>query len=283
MEGGNLKAALQLTKETHAPIAIIIAGSGATTKDGNTIGMGENNSLKMLAEDLAKQGIASIRFDKRGIAENAALISSEKDFTIDQYTKDVEQLIQYAKEDERFTSVHIIGHSEGSLIGMLAARNEEVDSFISLAGAGRATDAILLDQLQGQLPPALLSKTEQILTSLKAGKTVKEIPVELQALFRESVQPNLISWLQQQPTTIIQQLTMPVLIVQGTTDLQITSVDAEALKAAKDTAELVYIDGMNHVLKNAPIQRDANLATYANPSLPLADTLVKTITQFIHK
>ncbi|WP_332651868.1 alpha/beta hydrolase [Lysinibacillus sp. 54212] len=280
VEGGNLKAALQLTEEKHAPIAIIIAGSGPTTKDGNTMGMGENNSLKMLAEGLAMQGIASVRFDKRGIAENASLVSSEEEFTIDQYVKDVEQLIKFAKEDNRFTAVHIIGHSEGSLIGMMAAKNEEVDSFISLAGAGRAADVILLEQLQDQLTPELLSKTEQILSSLKAGKEVREVPTELQALFRPSVQQYMISWLKQHPTSLIKQLSMPVLVVQGTTDLQVNYVDAEALKAANETAKLVYIDGMNHVLKSAPVDREANIATYSNPTLPLADTLVETITEF---
>ncbi|WP_397538426.1 alpha/beta fold hydrolase [Rummeliibacillus pycnus] len=285
VEKGQLKAALEkpTKNEKSYPVAIIISGSGATDKDGNTAGMGKNDSLKMLAEGLADKGIASIRYDKRGVGENTSLIKKEEDLSIEQYVDDVLKIVAYIKSNQQFKEIYIIGHSEGSLIGMLAARNADIASFISLAGAGRPADKLLLEQLEGQLPPALMTETKDVITSLKNGKTVQNVSTELQALFRPSVQPYLMSWMKYDPSKSIQNVKSPVLIIQGTNDLQVSKKDAQALKAEKNEAKLVYIDGMNHVLKNAPADRAGNFATYTNPKLPLHDELVPSIVKFITK
>ena len=144
--GGELKVALQMPtieSSSPVPVAIIIAGSGATTKDGNTV-LGDNNSLKMLAEDLAEQGIATIRYDKRGVGENNSLITKEEDLVFTDYTKDVESIIKAISDDPQFSEVHVIGHSEGSLVGMVAATSTKVDSIVSIAGAGRSIDEVII-------------------------------------------------------------------------------------------------------------------------------------------
>ncbi|MFJ8260548.1 alpha/beta hydrolase [Rummeliibacillus sp. NPDC094406] len=285
VENGQLKSALQkpTKNEKSYPVAIIISGSGATDKDGNTAGMGKNDSLKMLAEGLADEGIASIRYDKRGIGENISLIKKEEDLSIEQYVDDVLKIMAYIKSNQQFKEIYIIGHSEGSLIGMLAAKNADIASFISLAGAGRPADELLLEQLEGQLTPALMTETKDILSSLKNGQPVQNVSTELQALFRPSVQPYLMSWLKYDPSKSIQDVKSPVFIIQGTNDLQVSEKDAQALKAGKNNAKLVYIDGMNHVLKNAPADKAGNIATYTNPKLPLHDDLVPSIVKFITK
>lgn len=281
--GGELAVALQwpaVESSTPVPVAIIIAGSGATNKDGNTIA-GENNSLKMLAEGLAAQGVATIRYDKRGVGENAALIEKEEDLLFTSYAQDVESIVKAVKEDARFSEVHLIGHSEGSLVGMVAAASTDVDSIVSIAGAGRPIEEVLLEQLSAQLPADLLQTSQSILTSLKKGELVADVPESLYSLFRPSVQPYMISWLQYNPADIIKSLDVPVLIVQGKNDLQVKVTDAEKLGAADPGAEVVYFDKMNHVLKEAPADQAGNLATYANPTLPLADGLVDRISSFI--
>lgn len=279
---GNLKVALQRPeKEGIYPLAIIIAGSGPTDKDGNTIGAGKNNSLKMLAEDLAKQGIASIRYDKRGIGDNTSLATKEEDVSIEQFVEDVSQVIKYAKSEKKFKSIHIIGHSEGSLIGMLAAQDSDIASFTSLAGAGRPADVILLEQLEGKLTSDLKKETIEILASLKEGKPVSTISSELQSLFRPSVQPYLMSWFKYDPAKSIQKVTAPVLILQGAHDIQVSVNDARILKAHKEKAKIVIVDKMNHVLKDAPEDIKGNMATYSDPTLPLSTVLVETIKGFI--
>ena len=283
--GGQLKVALQMPTieaTSPVPVAIIIAGSGPTTKDGNTA-LGENNSLKMLAEDLAAQGIATIRYDKRGVGENIGLITKEEDLVFTDYAKDVESIVKAIGDDARFSEVHVIGHSEGSLVGMVAATSTKVDSIVSIAGAGRPIDEVIIEQLTPQLTPDLLTKSKEIFASLKKGELVADVPESLYSLFRPSVQPYLISWLQYNPAEVLKKLDVPTLIVQGKNDLQVKMTDGERLSTAKPTAETVYFDNMNHVLKDAPADFEGNMATYANPTLPLAEGLVDSISAFILK
>lgn len=281
VEHGDLTVALQKASTSPSPVALIIAGSGPTDKDGNSALAGKNNSLKMLAEGLAQEGITTVRYDKRGLGDNQALLIKEEDGTFDQYVDDAVQIIQALQADKAYSSIHVIGHSEGSLIGLLAAQKTDVESFVSIAGAGRPLDEVLLEQLKGQLAPKLFNESTDILTVLKQGEQVKNISPELQALFRPSVQPFLISLLKYHPADELAKVKSRVLLVQGTTDLQVKVADAEALKNGKPEAKLLYMEGMNHVLKKAPADRAENLATYAEPSLPLHEELLPAIEQFI--
>lgn len=285
VSGGDLKVAVEwpsIETTEPVPVAVIIAGSGPTTKDGNTV-VGENNSLKMLAEGLAAQGIATVRYDKRGVGDNMGLVAKEEDIVFDMYAKDVEDIVNMIEADPRFSSVHLIGHSEGSLVGMVAARSAKVDSIISLAGSGRPMEELLLEQLTVQLPEELLQTSREILQSLKKGERYDNVPESLYSLFRPSVQPYMISWLQYHPADVLKSLDVPTLIIQGKNDLQVQVTDAEQLHLAKPTAEVVYFDTMNHVLKEASTDKQENFATYANPTLPLADGLVDCIHTFILK
>lgn len=281
VEGGKLKVALQMPDEPNGELVIIHAGSGPTNKDGNTIGSGKNDSLKMLAEDLARQGIASVRFDKRGIGENTALIKKEQDLRFDHYVKDVAAIIDYMKQDERFTSIHLIGHSEGALIMTLAAQESDIASLTLLAGAGRPVDEILLEQLTASLPPTLLAESKTALENLKAGKAVQNVSAELQSLFRASVQPYMMSWLQYDPQQEVSNVSVPILVIQGKKDIQITETDAKALQKGNEQATVRYFDQMNHVLKDIKGDRTENIASYTNPDVPLAVGLIEEIVSFI--
>lgn len=281
VQNGELTVALQKAGNEPSPVALIIAGSGPTDKDGNSAVAGKNNSLKMIAEGLAKDGIATVRYDKRGIGDNQSHLTKEEDITFDQYVDDAVQVINTLLADKAYSSVHIIGHSEGSLVGLLAAQKASVESFVSIAGTGRPIDEVLLEQLKVQLTPALLKESTNTLASLKKGELVKNVSPELQSLFRSSIQPYMISWLKYNPASELAKVNSRVLILQGTTDLQVVATDAEALKKAKPDAKLVYMDGMNHVLKDAPADRTKNLATYSDPTLPLHKELLPAIQQFI--
>ncbi|OXS73028.1 alpha/beta hydrolase [Lysinibacillus sp. KCTC 33748] len=281
VQNGELTVALQKASNEPSPVALIIAGSGPTDKNGNSTVAGNNDSLKMIAEGLAKDGIATVRYDKRGLGDNKSLLTKEEDITFDQYVDDAVQVINTLLADKAYSNVHIIGHSEGSLIGLLAAQKANVESFVSIAGTGRPIDEVLLEQLKVQLTPALLKESTNALASLKKGEQVKNVSQELQSLFRPSIQPYMISWLKYNPASELAKVNSRVLIIQGTTDLQVGVTDAEALKKAKSDAELVYMDEMNHVLKNAPADRAKNFATYSDPTLSLHKELLPAIQQFI--
>ena len=259
------------------PVALIIAGSGPTDRNGNNAQM-KNNSLQMLAHELAAQGIASLRYDKRGIGKSASAMISEDQLRFDNYVEDAKAWAAQLKTDSRFRELIIIGHSEGSLIGMLAC--EQADVFVSLAGAGRPIDVILKEQLAVQLKgkKKLLRAANVGISKLKEGKLVEDSPSELFGLFRPSVQPYMISWMKYDPAVEIWKLKIPIVIIQGSTDLQVKEEDAVILfKAHPLNSRLIIIEDMNHVLKIAPLDREKNIETYSNPELPLAEELVKLL------
>jgi len=288
---GKLFGALELPKSSAPlPVALIIAGSGPTDRNGNTRGVpGANNNLKYLAEGLAAQGIASVRYDKRGVAESIKAATSESELRFDTYIDDavlwIDDAVLWGKQlraDKRFSSVIIIGHSEGSLIGMVAAQKIGADAFISIAGAGRPLPQVLIEQLKRNLPADLQSQAEMIVKSLSEGKIVEDVPPALGgALFRRSIQPYLISQFRYDPAKEIAKLSIPVLIAQGTTDIQVPAQDAKLLAQAKPSASLLMIEGMNHVLKEAPAEQEKQLKSYTDPSLPVAPKLIEGINGFI--
>jgi len=282
VEGGMMQA-LEEIPETDGPhpVAILIAGSGPTDKDGNSLTLtGKNNSLKMLAEELKAEGIAVIRYDKRGVGDNAALAKNESELRFDDYAEDAAAWIRFAKEDERFSDVAVIGHSEGALVGLVAANQQGVDSYVSLTGVGRTADELLREQLS-TLPAAQQEEADAILEQLAQGETVDDVSPELQRIFRPSVQPYLQSWMAYDPIAQVEKLDAEALFVGGTRDLQVPVQDAELLHEAKSGSELLIVDGMNHVLKSVPDDQQANMAAYSDPELPLADGLVDRIAEFL--
>lgn len=268
-------------KSKPSPIVLIIAGSGPTDRNCNSpLGI-QTNAYKMISESLAGNGISSLRFDKRGIGQSKPAMTSESELRFETYIKDVADWISLLKSDKRFSSITILGHSEGSLIGMIAAGQTKVAGFISIAGVGKSADKILQEQLKTKLPMPLLQESNRILDSLKAGKTVANINPTLASIYRPSVQPYMISWIKYDPAKEISKLKIPALIIQGTTDLQVTVDDAKLLSAAKPDAQLLILENMNHVLKEAQADVQQNMATYRNPALPLKTGLMDGIIQFI--
>jgi alpha-beta hydrolase superfamily lysophospholipase len=258
------------------PVALIIAGSGPTDRNGNNAQM-KNNSLQLLAHELAAQGIASLRYDKRGIGKSASAMISEEQLRFENYVEDAKAWASELKADSRFRKLIIMGHSEGSLIGMLAC--EQVDVFVSLAGAGRPIDVILKEQLAVQLEgkKKLLRAANEGLSKLKEGVLVEDAPVELFGLFRPSVQPYMMSWMKYDPAVEISKLKIPIVIIQGTTDIQVQVQDAELLHAASLGSRYILIEEMNHIFKIAPSDRTKNIETYNKPELPLAPELLRTL------
>jgi len=279
---GNIEGTLLLPSNEKPPVVLIIAGSGPTDRNGNNPSL-KNNSLLMLAQGLFENNIASLRFDKRGVAESAsAFKGGEQDLRFEDYIRDAEEWVSLLKNDSRFSSVIILGHSEGSLIGMVAAQKALVEKFISLAGPGVTMQATLRRQLADQ-PAYILSMSLPIIEQLEKGKTVDSVPPLIKALFRPSIQPYLISCFKYDPAIEITKVKCPILIIQGTTDIQIQVEDAEKLAAANANSELVIIEGMNHILKEAPKHRLLNIQTYGNPKLQLKEGLIDAIVSFVIK
>ena len=264
------------------PGVVIVAGSGPVDRDGNLPGM-PNDSLKLLARGLAEQGIASVRFDKRGVGASRGAGLEESELRFGDYVHDAAAWADRLRAERRVSEVALLGHSEGALVATMAtAAAVGASRLVLVAGAGIPAGPLMARQFSaGGLPADLKAELHRILRALTAGVRVDDVPAPLQSLLRPSVQPYLTSWLPIDPAVELSRVGVPVLVVQGTTDIQVGVADARILAAARPGAALVVIDGMNHVLRSAPADRAGNVATYRNPALPLAPGLVAAVARFL--
>jgi pimeloyl-ACP methyl ester carboxylesterase len=271
-----------LAPESPTAVAVVLPGSGPTDRDGNSPMGVSASTYRLLAEGLAASGIATVRIDKRGIAASAAAGPAEADLRFDAYVADARAWAAEAASRAGKPCAWLIGHSEGALIALKAVEggDDKICGLVLLSGAGRPAGVVIREQLAA-LPEPMKAQAFSALTELEAGRTVADTPPALAALFRPSVQPYLISWLPLDPAALIAGYEGPVFIGQGTTDIQVTTTDAQALAAADPQATLKLWDGVNHLLKIAPADRAANIAAYANPDLPLAPGVVEDVAAFI--
>lgn len=267
------------------PVVLIIAGSGPTDRDGNSPMLaGKNNSLLQLADSLASHGIASLRYDKRGVAKSQIKGLKEEQMLFSDGVDDAIGWIRWLRQ-QGFRKIFVAGHSEGSLVGLCAAQTEKFKGFISIAGVGRPIDMVLREQISaGSGPDSLKKLAGRYLDTLLMGQRIAKPNPMLFSLFRPSVQPYMISWLRYNPQELIRSLNTPVIILQGTSDLQVKETDAQLLAQANHRAKLVIIPQMNHVLKKISQEGNAeNIASYSNPNLPVMTALVQSIRDFVKR
>ena len=281
---GTLIYGTLLSKNKNQKLAIIIPGSGPTDRDGNNpLGVAAD-SYKMLAHALDSQNIASFRYDKSFIGKSTVTGFKEEDVSFENSIQDVENIIDYLQDTLGYKNIFLIGHSEGSLIGMVVAQRKKIKGYISLAGMGRPFDTIVEEQLNTQgWADSLQTKATFIFDQLKKGNVVKDIPAPLKVLFNKSIQPYLISLLKYNPVQEIKKVNCPILIVQGSCDMQITEEDAENLHTANKKSSLEIIQGMTHTLKDAGNNCAEQNKTYMDSSIPLDAHLIKFVSGFIQK
>jgi pimeloyl-ACP methyl ester carboxylesterase len=264
------------------PVVLIISGTGTLDRDGNSEKLNiKSNAYKLLAQDLAKSGIASLRYDKRRVGQSQ-MRDKEDNLRFDDYVDDAIGLINMLKDDKRFSKIIVLGHSEGSLVGMLAVAETEGSSnaFISVEGFGRRADYLLKEQMKSQ-PGYMADGFNRILDSLKVGSVQKQVDISLYPYIRPSIQNYLMSWLRFDPTDELKKVRVPVMIVQGTTDLQMPVIEGDKLKHVRSSYTYALMRGMNYVLRDAPEDKEKNIATYTQPDLPLKPEFVTAVTDFV--
>ena len=261
------------------PLVLLYPGSGPTDRDGNVLPSVRNNSLLYLARGLAERSVATLRVDKRGIGQSASAQPSEIDLRFSDYVRDAAAWLRHARTDDRFSKVVAGGHSEGGLVAALAAPEVQADGLVLLSTLGRSPGVVVREQVRRNAP-FLYAQADSVLTRIEAGETDVPSPPGLEALFRPSVQPYLQSLLVLDPVAAVAAVGAPVLVVQGTTDLNVTEADADALVAARPGVQLVRIEGMNHVLKSVSGDLSSQASSYADPALPLAEGLADAVAAF---
>lgn len=266
--------------EKKQPLAIIIAGSGPTDRNGNQQMM-KNNSLRFLAEGLYQKNIATFRYDKRIVKQLKNRTIDEKNIHFGDFIIDAIATIDHFKKDNRFSKIYIIGHSQGSLVGMVAAQGK-ADGFISIAGAGQEIDDVIVKQLSQQAP-GLVDNARTAFDDIRAEGISYNYDPGLASIFRKDLQPFMFSWMLYNPQEEIKKLNVPTLIVNGDKDIQVDTSEAEKLKEAKPDAQYFIIPKMNHIFKEIHGNALENSKTYNQYDLPVMPELIDVIADFIKK
>jgi len=269
-----------------APIILMIPGSGPTDRDGNNPLGVRAAPYRLLAEGLAGQGIGSVRIDKRGMFGSQGAVTDANAVTIDDYVLDTGAWVDAIRARTGDRCVWLLGHSEGGLVALAAAAKvDHLCGLVLVATAGRPLGDVLKEQLHANPANApLLGAADQAIDELSGGRRVDaaKLPPALAPLFNPAVQGFLISTFVLDPSVLAGKITMPLLIVQGQRDLQVSVADAQRLKQAAPRATLVTLPDTNHVLKHVGSdERSANLAAYAATDLPLAPGVVDGIARFV--
>jgi pimeloyl-ACP methyl ester carboxylesterase len=266
------------------PVVVIIAGSGPTDRNGNSLMGIRPNSYAQLAWQLAGKGIASLRYDKRGMPGTTGTFDMSK-MTLDDFAADARAAAESLAHDTRFSRVVLLGHSEGSSLALIAARQgPPVAGVISVSGLGRSLGVVMREQLARQFDSATLVRYDTAMAQYLRGETPKDVPPMLALLFVPINQHFMKSLATFDPPAAIRGVRQPVLIVQGDRDLQVTVADAAQLHAAKPGAQLVVVSGANHVLKQTTdTTLQGQMPTYQNPTVPIIPEVANVIATWILK
>ena len=280
-EGVDLYGTLTMPEEEDVKtICVIVPGSGPTDRDGNNVYGIQTNAYRLLAEALAEKGIASFRYDKRGAGKSVVENLKEEEMVFETNVKDLKSIINNLRGMNKFEKIFLIGHSEGSLVSILCAKEEKIDGIISVAGVGKNAGDLFIDQIQMQMAKPIVKETKKIVKTLRKGKVEKNIPPILQSVFRDSVQPYLISWFKYEPRKEIATLNIPVLVLHGTVDHQVAIENAKLLGSAKKGTKVVIIEKMTHTIKEVEKEED-EFKTYSDPSYSIPKALINEIVTFV--
>ncbi len=282
---GPLKGTLTMPAP-GAPLVLILPGSGPTDRDGNSPAGVAAAPYRLLAEGLAARGVGTLRIDKRGLSASRAAVADGNAVTIADYVTDTRAWIAAARAKTGARCVWLLGHSEGGLIALATAQTPNgICGLVLVATPGRRMGDVLRDQLRANPANApLLDQAFAAIAQLESGHRfdTANLHPALAPLFRAEVQRFLVDAFAYDPAKLITGYAGPVLIVQGTRDIQVGEEDARKLKAANARAELALLKNVNHVLKTVHSDdRAVNAETYTNARLPLAPEVVPTIADFI--
>ncbi|WP_275314858.1 alpha/beta hydrolase family protein [Tenacibaculum bernardetii] len=264
--------------EDKTPLLIWIHGSGNVDRNGNQLPYVKANYIKQFRDSVNQHNIAFFSYDKR-TANKKNMAALKKGILFDSFISDTKKVISHFKNDTRFSEIVLIGHSQGSLVAMLASKNS--DKYISLAGPSGFIDQKIVDQMKTK-NPLIVNMLQEHFKELKETGTIKKVNPSLVTMFNPQNTPFFKSWMQYNPSEEIKKINIPVLIINGTKDLQVSIEDAKTLHTSNSKSELVIIENMNHVLKH--IDKDENnMNSYFSADYPLSDKLIKTVVSFVKK
>ena len=271
-----------------APVVVMIPGSGPTDRDGNNPLGVTAGSYRLLAAALGMKGVSTIRIDKRGMFGSKAAIPDANAVSIADYAADAHGWAAEAARRTGNRCAWLLGHSEGGLVALQAAEDpRDLCGVVLVSSPGTPLAETMKAQFRANPANApILAPAIAAIDALRVGRRVDPatLPAPLPMIFPAAVQGFMIDLFAHDPAALAAKVTLPVLIVQGERDLQVPVGDAQALAKANSRATLVLLPGVNHVLKAvASDDRGANLATYADASLPIAPGVADAVAGFVKR
>jgi len=286
------------------PAVVLIHGSGPLDRDEKVF---EHKPFLVLADHLNRQGIAVLRYDKRGVGKSGGIY---KGATSMDFARDAEAAVGFLRGRPEVGSIGIVGHSEGGLIApMVAARDPKVAFVVMLAGPGVRGELLMVEQLAlgakaNGMPAALVEKEREVNRALlaalasepqldKAGDKARQALTALEAKGMlpagsagARVQPFATPWfhafLRHEPGPVLQSLRQPVLALNGALDLQVPSeMDLAAIRAAlknNPRAVVKEMPGLNHLFQTAPTGAGSEYYTIEETMAPAA---LETVSNWI--
>ncbi len=285
-QSGGLTLAGTLTLPSDAsesvPVVVIIAGSGPTDRNGNSAAGIRTNMYSQLAWRLSEAGIASLRYDKRGVGESSAEFDMGVT-TFDDFAADVIAAVDVLDSDGRFSQVLLLGHSEGAGLAIRAANDGAPVSGVALvAGIGRPFMTVLRGQLADQLDDGTMQQFDDAMGRYLNGEDPGKLPAALRPFLLPVNRRFTQTVAEYDPAAECARVTQPMIIVQGAMDFQVTVEDAEILSRARPDADLVVLDQANHVFKRVEDQsRATQTRAYTDPSLEVVPEFVKAIAVWV--
>ncbi len=288
---GTLTLPQNYTKKT--PVVLLVTGSGQQNRDEEIF---DHKPFAVIADALARQGIASLRYDDRGFGDKTVNFT---DFTTDDFKQDAEAGIKFLRT--RFGKVGVLGHSEGGTIALMLAAEHKADFIISLAGMAVSGKETLLQQnrqglvsvgLPTEMVNSYCAVIEKIFTSLQEGKKWEEIKLDdVPAAFKPLIEkakeqlstPYMLHFLKLDVSKQLPQIKCPVLALNGKKDMQVDcesniKVLENGLKSRKH--DIYAMDDLNHLFQHC---KTGSIVEYQQIEETISPEVLKIITTWIQK
>lgn len=306
-DGTRLAGTLTLPPEGSAEeditVAVMVTGSGPQNRDEEIL---EHRPFAVIADYLARNGIATFRYDDRGVALSKGDYQSA---TIDTFVEDLKSAMHFVRTFSQFKNVGIIGHSEGGTLAVMAAAKENPDFIVSLAGAAVPLKDVLMAQnersldisgIAGRQKEDALKLLDTVFSEIKrqclAGKQesfdvdliCQRNSLDVPEAVLESVRRNMLSrngyfdsLVSLDPTEYLKKVNCPVLAINGMRDTQVEA--SQNLKALRDnvkTIETKSMEGLNHLMQHAVT---GEMSEYGEIKETIAPEVLEMITDFIKR
>lgn len=288
---GTLTLPENYTKET--PVVLMVTGSGQQNRDEELF---EHKPFAVIADALARQGIASLRYDDRGWGDARSV--KFMNFTVEDFCEDAAAALPLLRK--RFNKVGILGHSEGGTIAMMLAAEGKTDFIVSLAGmaiSGKETlvmqnrQAMSVIGLPKETVDTYCNSISKALDEIASGKKASEINIDGMP---EALKPITIKALQQADTPymrhfltidvskLLSKIKCPVLTLNGTKDTQVDCT-ANTIQLEKGLTNCKHtikkVDGVNHLFQHCTT---GNVIEYQQIEETIAPEVLQTITGWIN-